>query len=341
MSRSEPPLAADGANLWERARRAGWGPPSFDQWGDPYWPKARRTRKGLRRRTGKGPLAGYCGRRLDPRGGLRPVQQGEGQRPAGRGPPPGVRQADGATADSHPFTVRGYHRGDPHHMTTRQAEARRRLDLSLELVARLRRPIIDPDLERQLRRKPIALDKIRHSLAEWTIGVPSTTTEAGSGDGPAAWCWTHEQEVTRCHADDQSCTGTPLSGPSDRTGEQAVHPSKDQAADLSRRLDALLRDLLTVATGLGEIAHQVLDPVHHQGEKGCDLCRIKLDDGSDGWSPVHVRSTTLDGLLSSHKSVCQFHYRFARKAGRLPNRAEVKQHLAGERVTIPKQGART
>ena len=224
---------------------------------------------------------------------------------------------------------------------SRQGTARRRLTAATETLTRLNKPVTDPRLALELGSDPIMLDLVRKKISEQLAGWP-TSSEGGGGVSP--WCWAHEQEVTRCRRDGSDCDGTPVGGTSDRTGEAAVTSGTDQAAADDLALNGLLAELHGITTQLDHLVTRYTTTTTSTGEKGCDLCAIVHDDhGRPGWSKVHIQSTSLGGALGVdkdgnpvRKSVCQFHARFVKRAGRLPNRAEVKQHLAGERVFIPK-----
>ena len=161
--------------------------------------------------------------------------------------------------------------------------------------------------------------------------------------GSEAWCETHEREVRMCKRFGfEKCTGVPLFGPSDPTGEATT---KESAGLRAMRI---LRNNLDV---IGPCVEEIIDTLaefvlvseadaraHDDTERAnapatsepvCECCAR-----AGGKAPTHAprtkTPTTLDGRLERPMLLCLFCQRFVLTTGLPPSLMVSEAHVQGE-----------
>lgn len=153
---------------------------------------------------------------------------------------------------------------------------------------------------------------------------------AASYDGepvdPEVWCDEHERSVVVCLKNDLLCTGTPLERRTDPTGDAgATHPYKDAGEFVAwaKRVSHGLEQMARIAGHYSPDDPRQSDEVERENERD-DTCAICAR--SEKWVPKVAKVGGQD--------VCDWHYRFHKTHGRLPNVDEEATHQRGKRVTV-------
>lgn len=188
------------------------------------------------------------------------------------------------------------------------------------------------------------LDRIRLCMS----GHPRAASydSAGGRSAGQVWCWTHERDVNRCHADELDCTGEAVTV-TDRTGETAI--GSDTAAQDMRRANHLARILASSAEQLADLLARYPEPraasawereqTARENDPRCESCsRIEIVKGVPWWVEPHANGsgtpyrTTVDDKLAEPMYLCKACIGHVQSRGCLPNEDELEQRRAHGRI---------
>ena len=161
-------------------------------------------------------------------------------------------------------------------------------------------------------------------------------TERGGG---SHWCDTHEREVERCRRFGMECSGVPLSGPSDPTGEAVVVTTQGMialrvihnAVEVISSATAEIIDELRAWTLIGTEAAKALtdgqdEDANARAERVCHCCAR-----AGGRPPTHTpkgdKPTTVDGRLEEAHDLCAWCQKFVRATSRMPSLMVSEAHV--------------
>jgi hypothetical protein len=181
----------------------------------------------------------------------------------------------------------------------------------------------------QARQLSLKLPAVLHVMRDGMSGQPQAPRR-GSGDGPSAWCWTHERTTVECDREGLLCTGELLAGPSDPTGNAAV--GGDRAAGDYRRLRREVEQLqvllsrmvkTTAPYAVEHLTSEILVPT-----AGDDWCRSCWKDNKY-CEPVSRRPNG----SAWYKGLCRWCGQASKELGGEPPTWLVERRHRGDRVT--------
>lgn len=137
--------------------------------------------------------------------------------------------------------------------------------------------------------------------------------------------------------------GIDAQGVGDPTGEAAVEPDQARKDELDlpryiRRADAYLQLAVGLVNRYTPRPPSSIERrnVEASNEPGCESCsRIEASKGVPRWEQPYTKEpSTVTGILTEPKLLCDWCYRFVRNYGRLPYLREVRDHHDGKRVYV-------
>ncbi len=167
--------------------------------------------------------------------------------------------------------------------------------------------------------------RLRRAIEDCQVGQPRAANyeqDRTTGLSTVVWCWDHGREVRACHRARESdtdpiCTGEPIAGAVDSTGEVAIN--YDQARADERELAEVERLAVSLAERIERLDDRYLPrllPTGAQlaklasdGRPGCWFC-----EQAGSWAPPHTKEpTNVGGNLDEPRLVCSGHYDLIRR----------------------------
>lgn len=180
-------------------------------------------------------------------------------------------------------------------------------------------------------------------------GLRAAAYDAERG-GTQHWCETHECEISRCRRWGRDCTGVPLSGPSDPTGEAAVAvtPGLTSVRVLTNAL-AVIRDatveildeLRTWSLMDAEAAKALTDgqdeDANAKAERVC-FCCSRAGGRPPNHTPKGDKPTTVDGRLDEPRDLCAWCQKFVRATLQMPSPVVSEAHVGKAKLHWRQRG---
>lgn len=209
-------------------------------------------------------------------------------------------------------------------------------ELAAKLLARHIAALTVPD-----RNGECLYDRIDHER----VGHPRAATWDGGPKATIVWCELHGRDVRSCHQESWGCTGVPLNGRSDPTGDGGCgdDPAAIDLSNARKVWQRVLNDISMLANidaaypaphAAGAWERQ---QTAEENDPRCEsCCRIEVAKGIPWWvEPRTKERSTVGKRLKDPLWLCDWCENHVIQTGIIPNDDELEQHRAGKRVRCP------